>query len=48
MECIGEDNNVSVVADDLGCEHEGQYTVAQKTVHMFDCFALNHPNPNNS
>ena len=23
-------------------------TVAQKTVHMFDCFALNHPNPNNS
>ena len=23
-------------------------TVAQKTVHMFPCFALNHPNTDNS
>ena len=41
----------------LACQNEVQYwskstclypsTVAQKTVRMFDCFALNHPNSNN-
>ena len=37
------ENYIEFLHSDSG----GEYIVAQKTVHMFACFALNHPNPDN-